>query len=1189
MVTHDPGPWFDVTLRALAAQDHPRLRVLVLDTGDTDPTARVHAVLPEAIVRRMGRATGFGAAANDVLELAPEADHYLFCHDDVAPEPGAVSTMVAVATAWAAGVVGPKLVRWDDPRRLLQVGEAVDKTGATMSMVDRGDLDQGQHDGLREVFSVPGAFTLVNADLFARVGGFDELVSFCSDNLSLCWRARLAGARVVVTTDVRVRHREQLRDRVSPRRRRRLGARHRLRVMLTCYGRVHLLRVVPQAALASLLEVVTSLLTGRLAAAGAVGGAWWWNLRHVRSLWAARRQVRRFRRVRDKEVRALQVPGLLRPQLVVLRMAHRADRRRTPAVSLSVSGGGERSRRDRRIAAAAVATAGGGPGSGRSNGSDGVNDGERVPAGWTSGAVIVLLLLAGALALGSRHLVTRGVPVVGDLVAIDAPNVLFDQWTSGWRSAGLGSESAAPTALGALAGLGALFDGHTELLRLVLTAGMIPLGVLGALRLLRPAGSRRGSVAVALAYALLPLPYGALAHGRWAPLAVYGAAPWLLAVLARAGGLAPLGSRVVSEAEPWVTPRGRAGGHDLVHAGASGARVGASKLGLVLGLGLLTALLTLLVPAAPLVVLIVALALAVGSLLAFEPRGIVRTVGVGLGGAVVAFYLHLPWSWEVLHSWQATGLWSGVYRPAGGVDPLDVLRLGVGVSQAGPMVWALLPAAAVALLVGRGWRLSLAIRGWVLALTGWGMAWASWHGALGLPWPHPDVLLVIGGLGLALAIGLGVSAVELDVLGRGRRLGLRRQIVAVGAVSLAAALGPLAVGALDGYWNMPRGDYSRVLSFVDEGAVTLAPRVLWVGDPDILPVPSWSLADVGTAVGGGAALGGTQRSDTVEGLAFGTSTGLPAVHDMWPSPPDEGIDRIGEAVDLAIDQQTTRLGRLLAPLAVQYVVVPQSLAPAPYTDVEQPATPELLSALAGQLDLERVDVDSGLWIYRNTAFVPGRAVVDDIHEAPATAEAGDLRRLDLAAGARPALHDRGHDLATGQLPDHTTLLLSAPDSPRWVLEVDGRQVERRPSFGWATAFRVIDGGRAALAYETPPARRVALIVQGGLWLLVVGVAATGRMRRRRHRRVSHRRWRSQSADRDLDIDDLDDVDERVTIIAPTDRAPEPLDAEAFPALLAGTTDTIPTLADLAPDPLPDHEPDHEPDCQPDRRPAEVWS
>ena len=80
------------------------------------------------------------------------------------------------AERWDADVVGPKLVAGDDHRRLLQFGLTVDKVGVALPFVERGELDQGQHDGLRDVFAVPGAFTLVRADPFAEVGGFDEAI-----------------------------------------------------------------------------------------------------------------------------------------------------------------------------------------------------------------------------------------------------------------------------------------------------------------------------------------------------------------------------------------------------------------------------------------------------------------------------------------------------------------------------------------------------------------------------------------------------------------------------------------------------------------------------------------------------------------------------------------------------------------------------------------------------------------------------------------------------------------------------------------------------------------------------------------------------------------------------------------------------------------------------------------------------
>jgi hypothetical protein len=509
--------------------------------------------------------------------------------------------------------------------------------------------------------------------------------------------------------------------------------------------------------------------------------------------------------------------------------------------------------------------------------------------------------------------------------------------------------------------------------------------------------------------------------------------------------------------------------------------------------GLVTALLAMLVPAAPVVLLVMTAALVLGAVLSFEARGVVRVAKVGLGGALVALALHLPWSWDLLRSWRSVAWGAPVDAAAGSVDPLDVLRRGAGMAGPGTLAWALLPAAAVVLLVGRDWRLAWAIRGWALALVAWAAAWASWHRALDLPWPAPDVLLTVGGLGLAVAVGSGVAAVEVDVVGRGRRLGLRRMVTAFGAVAFAVASLPLVEMSFDGYWQMPRGDWSRVLGFVDDDAGTLASRVLWIGDPDVLPLPGQRLA------GAGDAAEADVDAPDVDDMAFATSEGLPQVHDLWPGRPDAETARIGEAVDLALDQQTTRLGRLLAPMAVQYVIVPQGLAPSPFTGDEQTAAPALVAALGGQLDLERLDVDSAVVLYRNTAFVPGRAVVDD----PEVLEASgpdDLRTLDLAAEARPALRDGddGGGVAVGELDDDVTLYQSAAGSSGWVLEVDGRHISPRPAFGWANAFPVGEGGRAELRYDTPLARRLVLVLQVGLWVAALWLLV-------RRRRPSTRR------------------------------------------------------------------------------------
>src|SRR5687768_17625163 len=49
-----------------------------------------------------------------------------------------------------------KLVMWEEPGRLLQVGMSMDKTGHEIPLTERGELDQEQHDAIADVFCIPG-------------------------------------------------------------------------------------------------------------------------------------------------------------------------------------------------------------------------------------------------------------------------------------------------------------------------------------------------------------------------------------------------------------------------------------------------------------------------------------------------------------------------------------------------------------------------------------------------------------------------------------------------------------------------------------------------------------------------------------------------------------------------------------------------------------------------------------------------------------------------------------------------------------------------------------------------------------------------------------------------------------------------------------------------------------------------
>ncbi|MGH9111929.1 MAG: hypothetical protein ACRDZN_06480, partial [Acidimicrobiales bacterium] len=686
-----------------------------------------------------------------------------------------------------------------------------------------------------------------------------------------------------------------------------------------------------------------------------------------------------------------------------------------------------------------------------------VDEGEVDRAAWSPALAMFTAVLAGVLLFGSRHLLTRFVPAVGELVPFRGGSAdLVGEWASGWRPVGLGSETSAPTIVGIAGSLGALVGGHMGLARTLLTVGLVPVGILGAHRLLRPTGSQAAQVAAAVAYAAVPLPYDGLATGRWSVVAAYAASPWMLGRLARASGVTPFS---VGGPDP-VAPR-RLGQH-------------------VAAAGTVTAVGGLLVPQAPALLVLMGAALLVGTLLAFEARGIRRLAAVALGGAAVAALLHLPAVVDLARSRTAVEAWLGLDRLPGNLSAADLLRFDTGPVGIAPLGYLLAGAAALPLLVGRDWRLGWAVRGWALAVATWGVVWAQQGGHLTLRLPDPGVVLAPGAVGLALAVGLGVAAIEGDVRGRSWRFGFRRTVSGLGVLALAGATAPVAVASLDGWWEMPPGEFDSVLGFVDEGVAEVPSRVLWVGDPSVLPGgPGWELDG---------------------GLSFTTSqSATPGLEALWPATGAGATDRIGDALELAAGHRTSRLGRVLAPMSVQYLALPTALAPSssspassaassPGRALRAGAVDGLRAALDEQLDLQRVAVDDDVALYRNVAFAPLRSVGITSEARSETSLAG-MQHLDVIGLPVLIAGEPEGRTARGELPPGQVVVQAESASARWRLEIDGRTAPRSDAYGWADAFDTGRGGDAVLRYRTPVIHHVLLGVQMTLWLAALAVAA----------------------------------------------------------------------------------------------------
>ena len=143
--------------------------------------------------------------------------------------------LAGVREAPSAAVFGPKIMDWSDRDILLEAGTTIDRAGRRITGIEPREVDQGQHDGNRDVLAVSSAGMLARRDVWEQVGGFDPGMRLFREDTDFCWRVQSAGYRVRVVTDAVVYHVEATarnrRDASAAQHRRRQDRRNALLVL----------------------------------------------------------------------------------------------------------------------------------------------------------------------------------------------------------------------------------------------------------------------------------------------------------------------------------------------------------------------------------------------------------------------------------------------------------------------------------------------------------------------------------------------------------------------------------------------------------------------------------------------------------------------------------------------------------------------------------------------------------------------------------------------------------------------------------------------------------------------------------------------------------------------------------------------------------------------------------------------
>jgi GT2 family glycosyltransferase len=522
LVTRDAARWLRGCLAALAEQRYPRLGILAVDDASTDDTA---AILVQALGERrvvaLRERAGFAGAikAAAAIPAAREADHLLVLHDDTALDPDAVSRMVEAAHGIGVegvGIVGPKVVDWRDPRLLLDVGRSADRFGHPYTPLQPGEIDQGQFDRVLEVLCASSCAMLISRDAWSRVGLFDERLDARHGDLDLCWRARMAGFKVLMTPLARVRHRRAgaTGERDQPQRRhseRYYEDRAALASLLKNASAVSLLWLLPLDLALTFVRLVFLLFSRRFEESYDLLAAWTWNLVHVPGTIARRVRAQSVRSVRDRELRRfMEATGVRLPRWFESAGRILEEQRELDDEDAEVSAG----RRLRDRTASLVG---------------------QHPVFVASTLAIIVGAVAFRSLIGPEPLAGGALPTFPSSF-----QGFFAELLSGFRTTALGGTFAASPALGLMGGISWLAFASTAIAQKVMLAGGVALaGVLAYRAVARRTGRPSAAAVAAAAYVLSALLLWSFSEGRIGLLAGLAVLPPILERLEVAFGAEP--------------------------------------------------------------------------------------------------------------------------------------------------------------------------------------------------------------------------------------------------------------------------------------------------------------------------------------------------------------------------------------------------------------------------------------------------------------------------------------------------------------------------------------------------------------------------------------------------------------------------------------------------------------------------
>lgn len=194
-------------LKSVQSSDYPNLNIIVVDNNSGDGLQEKIVNDKEITFIQTGDNLGYSGGNNIGIKKALElgADYIFILNPDAIVKKDTISILQKTALDSNSDILGPK-VYFEDEKTIWYAGSQFDLANVLGNHRGVDEIDSGQYDQIEETDGVTGAAMFVKADVFKKIGSFDERYFLYYEDADFCYRAKQAGLKITYVPQAVVIH-----------------------------------------------------------------------------------------------------------------------------------------------------------------------------------------------------------------------------------------------------------------------------------------------------------------------------------------------------------------------------------------------------------------------------------------------------------------------------------------------------------------------------------------------------------------------------------------------------------------------------------------------------------------------------------------------------------------------------------------------------------------------------------------------------------------------------------------------------------------------------------------------------------------------------------------------------------------------------------------------------------------------